>query len=181
VEFHPKGLGGNMSLTKKALASGLLLILVSSLLGMGGEWREYRFPDGRFSVKFPGEPATQKMEKDGRDVTIVMGVSQDVVFMVAYTDLPEDAVRAAGAEAILSGAQNGYLQGCRGTLVKSSEFTYGRHKGRTLEAKLEPHGFTSGFLLLADNRLYMVFALGPQENADSSGVSQFLGSFKLLK
>ncbi len=170
-----------MRLPTKAFGLGFALTVAGVLIGFGDGWRDYRSVEGGFSVKFPGQPAVQKMNREGRDVTIVMGLSGEVVLMVAYTDLSEESLRAAGPEAILLGAQNGYLYGCGGTLVKSSEFTYGSHKGRSLEAKLEGGGFTRGFLLLAGTRLYMVFALGPREGEDSREVSQFLGSFKLLK
>lgn len=174
-------LEGAMSFTRKIFWVCALAFVGAFLVGSAGSWREYRSSEGRFSVKFLGDPTVQKMDKDGRNMTIAMVLSGDLVLMVAYTDIPESSVRVAGAEAILLGAQNGYLYGCKGTLVRSSEFEYGSHKGRTLEADLESDGFTRGFFLLADTRLYMVFALGPSESRTSNGVNQFLGSFKLLK
>ena len=167
-------------------AKALALVFVALLIVGCGEksWSEYASDDGRFSVLMPGSPDEQTQAIStpvgSIDLHIFMVEKPDIAYMVAYSDYPQVVVEKATTDEVLEGARNGALAKIQGRLLSEDVISYDEHSGREIEfTAMDGIGLGRAVILLADNRLYQVLAVGAKDSFPKNDVKRFIDSFEM--
>jgi hypothetical protein len=164
----------------------LASVLIASLGGQpviqkSGE--DYSPKGGNFTIRFPGKPkeSTQKSKTTIGEVEVFAATyvsGDDNVFMVSYSDLPEKATRKENLDSLFEGVREGAKGDGKVRICDPKEFGPMKLPGR--ELKLEKgKQWVRMFVVLRDNRLYQIVAIGSQSFADSKEASAFLESFQV--
>lgn len=176
---------------RKLGASGLAILLsvgFASALG-NAEWKEHISKEGRFKIKFPGEPTKQKQEGQSAAGPLTMhifGVERNAgkeAFMLMYNDYPEAAVQGKNTADLLKACRDGVLKSSEGKVSKEKSIKVSGHTG------LEFHfaGTVGGMeaecswrIILVNNRLYQLAVLRGGQAPAPEDVRQFFDSFALV-
>jgi hypothetical protein len=166
------------------LAALLLLAFVPAVVAE--EWKETRSKEGRFKVKFPGDPVKQQQQVPTQLGNLTMhtfavetdGGSQ--AFMVMYNDYPADQIKNSNTDDLLKACKGGVLSSSNGKVKKDRnitlsgnpgmEFTFsGDSGGRPIECAWR--------IFLVKNRLYQVAILRFNNAPAEDDVKKFFESF----
>lgn len=147
------------------------------------DWREFSWPQGRFTVLFPSRPAEAT-----RDITLA-GAStrmqmlsariEGMAFGVGYADLPAGVTPAAA----LTDGRDALVRNIGGTITTERDVAIEGAAGRELFAEGrsgEQPMVLAARLFIAGNRYYQVVFIGRKDRAQEVDTSLYLGSFKLL-
>ena len=162
------------------------LVLVVFAAAAPAQDKKFESKDGRFSAKFPGEPETKNQKAGNQDLSITIFESKDKDkkggYAVIYSDMTPDAVKAAPAKKLLENGEKGLIDTFKAKVVKSAETTVksGVKEYPARDIVAEKENLTLRLLIvLADNRLYQVFVVGPKEVATGKEADDFLKSFEV--
>lgn len=104
--------------------------------------------------------------------------------MVLYSDYPANLVKASDPEKIYDGGRDGAVANVKGQLVSESRIWLYGSPGREILIKTKASNGQDATvrdrIYLVGNRLYQVMAVVPSEKENSSEITSFLDSFKLL-
>lgn len=139
---------------------------------------------GNFRIKFPGEPTTEKktIESEIGDIQMFtfMYTGSVEVYMVAYSDYPEDKISGVPRKDMVQSAKTGFLGNLALNIIDEKEFKMNNNYGVYVEAKNEKY-YTVAKLFMVDNRLYQLAILVTGDNIAKKTASDFLDSFELIK
>ena len=164
-----------MKSCKLAVAVGLVL---AAGCGPKMDWKEFTGPDGKFTVLMPGTPKEQSQPAPVPGLTVKMYMVDlgSSAFAVSTTDLPP------GTPFDYTAGVQGAIQGYQGKLLSSTDVTIGGSKGKAFEAEIaKPKGYVSGQMVVVNNRLYQLIAIGSNARTSNPDVQKFFDSFKLAK
>ncbi|MBL8798235.1 MAG: hypothetical protein JNM56_30355 [Planctomycetia bacterium] len=168
-----------------------LAALAGPALGQADKgWKDLSPKGGGFSVKMPGEPKenSQQLDAGGGKLeirTYTLEVNQNLVYVVAYNQMPTDANKIGDADKkkILDGAREGMLNNIKGKLLKEANITLDKNAGRdwqfdALQGKM--YGRSRAFLV--GDRMYQVMVMGEDKGVmTNKDTETYLASFKLAK
>ena len=146
----------------------------------------YISADGMYAVKFPGKPKvalaqTTRSALGDLTVNVATFATADAnVYLVSYTDFPAGAVKPENRKTLFDGVAQG-VKG-KGEIVseKDTEFGAGKLPAREVVVDQEKGKQRVKFLVvLRDNRLYQVAAIGTPEFVAGKDATAFLGSLDL--
>jgi len=141
---------------------------------------------GRFKVKLPSKPTyvqdeiTIGSEQYPKDIYLCE-VDEQLAFIVAYSDYPQEEIDRLGAEKVLQRAKEA---ACSAYLIQkpeeSKEWNFKKHPGIYFKGNNGAF-YTEYRLLLVGNRLYQIGLMRSDEYPDGKTSKRFMRSFKLLK
>ncbi len=163
-----------------------LLAVAVMTLGVGGlvaaDEKKFESKDGKFKATFPAEPKEIKQKASGLDLVITIVEKDKGGFAVIYSDMPADVVKAAPAKKLLEGGEKGLVDNFKAKVTKSKETTFGKQKYPAREILGEKDDLHLRVtIILADNRLYQVFVVGPKDMVTGKGADAFFESFEITK
>ncbi len=142
--------------------------------------------DGKFSVKFPGRPkdATQTAKSPLGDLkvfTATFATGEGNVFLISYTDFPAGATKAENRATLFEGVRNG-LKGTDGNVLSEKDIEVGADKLPGRDIDMEKGKQRVRFrVVIRDDRLYQVAAIGTTAFATGKEATAFIESFELTK
>jgi hypothetical protein len=166
------------------LAAPLLIFATSAHADPRTE--PYAHKDGRFSAKFPGSPKelTQTVKSPIGELkvfTATFATSDSNVFMVSYTDFPEAATKPDNRATLFDGVREG-LKGMDGKVLAEKDVEIGPNKWPGREFEIEKGKQRLKYkVILRDNRLYQVAAIGTAGFVMGKETAAFFESFELTK
>jgi len=161
------------------------LVLGSCTLALAQD-KEFDSKDGKFKAKFPGEPKTIQQKAGGIDLNIsIVDRPNKGGFAVIYSDMPPDVVKATPPDKLLEGGEKGLVDNFKAVTSKEKgkepqkttvKFGDKEYPARVIYAtKDELHMRVT--LVLAGNRLYQVFVVGPKDVVEGKEADDFIKSF----
>jgi hypothetical protein len=174
--------------TKLFLANLLLAALLLAGCGSSSKWKEFRSKVGNFSVKAPvaleEQPQSSDLSIGKASAHTYLAESDGILYAVAYTEFRQEIIDAGDPEEMLSNARDTMITSLSGELVLETRKSLGNFPGRELVVDtIMPdykYGVMKARIYLVNNRLYQVMALVDKMNADTSAITRFLDSFKLI-
>ncbi len=158
----------------------LPLAMVSLLVLPAGcgkiEFKDFTSPEGKFTILMPGTP--EKKTQTIHNMMLVMyGMNvKNGAYAAGYADIPP------GTPFSLPGAVQGIAGSHGGKVLSEKDYTLEGKTGREFEIETTtPKGFVSGRVIVINNRLYQILALGTNARLSNADVQKFLNSFKLTK
>jgi len=146
----------------------------------------YSPKDGRFSVKFPGEPkeSTQKTKTPLGELKVFSATWANAdgnAFLVSYTDFPAGTAGAADRGTLYDGARDALkAKDGKGLSEKDVEVGSGKLAGRDVEIEKGKQRMRFRFVV-RDDRLYQVAVVGTASFVEGKDAAAFLASFELTK
>jgi hypothetical protein len=148
------------------------------------DWREFTWPQGRFSVLLPGRPAHgwREVALAGRAVRMDMVSVQikGLAFGVAYADLPADA----DPMRVINESRDALIRNISGRITTEHAVEIDGARGIEFEAEgatQEARMRLAARILVGAGRFYQIVFVGREERAAAVDTALFLGSFKLVK
>ncbi|HEX4608011.1 MAG TPA: hypothetical protein VH092_07385 [Urbifossiella sp.] len=167
-------------------AAGLFLVLAAAAAGAQPDGVEINPAGGRFKIRFPAQPRekTQKASTPIGELTIyaaTYATPEGNVLLVSQTDYPADAAKPADHPTLLAGAGEA-LVAKDGKKVSDTAVTFGPDKTAGREVVVDKGKVQLRFrMLIRDNRLYQIGAVGTGAFVTGKGTTEFLDSFELVK
>ena len=156
---------------------GLLFAIAfaAGSLGCGkGQLKEFSPPDGNFTILMPGKPNREEKDINGMRMTAYSTGWRGEEHWVAFATLPP------GTTGDLDGAVSGMSNALGGVSLKSSGNSVNGSDYREFEFQSTKHNlYCSGRVLVARNRLYILFALGKNAQLSNPEIREFIDSFQL--
>lgn len=142
-------------------------------------WKEFRSPEGQFSLLMPGIPE-KGMDRVNTPIGALEGhtfsVEQNEVrYRVGYADYPENLNQKPDSTHIL----NSIRLGVKGTLLNERTFSLDQHPGRQLLVESSDGYVKQIRVLLVDKRLYQLEMMAKLERASAKDTQKFFNSFQL--
>jgi hypothetical protein len=143
---------------------------------------KYVSKDGKYTAAFPGKPTPKSMKVGDVDLHCAILQKGEGVFSVFFTDVKQIAGKLTKPKEILDGGQKGVVANFKAKLISSKDFDFGKQKYPARELVAEKDGNTLRFqIILAGNRLYQVFVVGPKDMVMGKEADDFLKSFEITK
>ncbi|ARV61907.1 hypothetical protein BZZ01_27730 [Nostocales cyanobacterium HT-58-2] len=153
------------------------------------KWKVFTAPDKRFTILMPGIPKTETQTQKTHmgeiqlQVFVAQPPKQDVAYLVAYNDFPDNYGEMATPQEIFKDAQNMALRTTQSHLVSQRNLRSSNgHPGREIEY-INPGGrITKNRMYFAEGRLYqvMVMTTKKQEKTLSGTMTGYLNSFQVV-
>ncbi|GAB1537888.1 hypothetical protein NUACC21_05430 [Scytonema sp. NUACC21] len=153
------------------------------------QWKIFTPPDGRFTVLMPGLPKiesqTQKthMGEIQVQVFVAQPPNQEVAYLVAYNDFPDNYGQMASPEEVFQDAQNMALKTTQSNLISQRDIRSSNgHPGREIEYINTGGKITRNRMYFAEGRLYqvMVITTKKQQKTISGSMAGYLNSFQVV-
>jgi hypothetical protein len=162
-----------------------MFVLFAAALATGQDDKKpekYVSKDGNYSVGFPAKPTTTSNKAGGVDLHIAIVEKGMGGFAVIHSDLPAEAVKAAKPKDLLDGGQKGLIDNFKAKISSTKDFEFGKQKypARELVGAKDATNLRIQ-IILADNRLYQVFVVGPKDMVTSTDADAFFKSFEITK
>lgn len=167
-------------------------LLVVALLALastaGAQPKEgYKSADGRFAVKFPGEPKAHVPKPETTAVgkltlaTFTYATSDGYIFLVTYTDFPAGATKPDNRGALFDSVREA-IRTKDGKLVGAEkEFEFGPDKLPAREFTVDKGKQRTRYrVVLNGSRLYQQGAIGTPEFAGGKDATAFFDTFELI-
>ncbi|MGD2270221.1 MAG: DUF4234 domain-containing protein [Desulfobacterales bacterium] len=152
-------------------------------------WEEFVSEDGNFIVLLPGIP-----EEDSESMQTQAGTIQrqsffiednggQATYLVMYLDYPRDIVEMAGSDQIFESIRDDLMVTYRGTVNNEKFVLLDDTTGREFDFEgTWNNGVIFGHVrtFWIDQRLYMLMALGTEEEVVEEDIARFFGSFEYL-
>ncbi|QJW96131.1 hypothetical protein FTUN_3686 [Frigoriglobus tundricola] len=162
----------------------VIAALVACAAGLSAQDAKKYEKDGKFTAKFPSTPEVKSASAGGLKLNVVVSDSAGGKggFMVTYSDIPADKLKAPTPEQVLESSEKGLAENFKAKITKSSAAPLGPKKYPAREVTAEREEFhLRGTIVLAGGRLYQVYAFGSKEFASSKEASDFLASFAVTE
>ncbi len=137
-------------------------------------------------MSFPGTPATESKKAGELTLNTAAVEAKGVAFMVIYTDLPAESVKASKSEEILDNGVKGLVDSFKAKVTKAQPTTFGKEKfpsrNVTAEVKVDATALQLRLsLVLVNNRVYQVLAVGSPDAVGGAATEKFFDSFEIRK
>jgi hypothetical protein len=170
----------------RSLLALLFLAAAGSLVAAEPlEYKPYASSEGRFKTIFPGAVKTEVTDVKAGETTLKLTldsveVSDNVLFVVSYIDVPDDVAKTPAAMR-LDKVRDGN-KGTDGKVLEDKEITVGTEKlpGRDLLIE-KPNFVLRNRAIISGNRLYQVMVQGSKEFVMSNDVDRFFEAFEVTK
>jgi hypothetical protein len=171
----------------KVISSALAILAMALFPLLAGAQNGYEISsfEGRFSITFPDKPdySVEDIETDVGMLkmhTYIYEGSDDVAFLLAYIDYPQDLVEESDADDLLEAAMEGAV-GSWGFDMNSLKKETRWHNGnKGLYAKGSTDDTHTAYeVILAGNRLYQLAILQYNSPIDENELNTFFTSFKI--
>lgn len=140
--------------------------------------------EGRFTLLMPGTPKleTRVVNTAKGEVTAYMYIVKldDRVYMVSYSDYPDDAIHELTPEQILDNGRDGMIANVFGELISETIISLDGYPGRQLNIGVGNSGIRAK-IFLVKNRMYGVMVSGPNDKMYLEPAGDVLDSFRLLE
>lgn len=138
--------------------------------------------EGKFTAKFPRDPGQQT--KTAAGLTLKVFAVDDAKakggYLVTYTDLPPEVLKAPKPEGVLESSEKGLVENFKAKITKSGAIKFGPKMLPAREIVAEREEFNlRGSIILVGNRLYQVYVYGAKEFTTSKEADDFLASFAI--
>ncbi|WP_439622198.1 hypothetical protein [Gemmata sp.] len=148
--------------------------------------KKYESKDGRYAVAFPAAPTVDSKKSGELTISTAAVEAKDVAYMVIHSDLPAETVKASKAEDILESGEKGLVDNFKAKVTKSQPTTFGADKypGRNVTAEVKVDATTLQLrlrIVLANNRVYQVLAVGSPDAVGGAAADKFFESFEIRK
>ncbi|QEG29100.1 hypothetical protein GobsT_38890 [Gemmata obscuriglobus] len=163
---------------RNALAA--LVVVAAAGLAASGADEKYTSKEGKFTARFPSDLTVKTEAKKAGAIEMQVASAKDDKensFTVMYVDLP--AAAKAPPKAVLDGIEAGMVSksGCK--VESTKEITYGAAKYPGREVLVDKDGAKiKTRIILAESRVYIVFAGGPKGFGATDAATKFLDSFE---
>jgi len=162
--------------------SAAAFVLFAAGLAIGQEPEKFVSKEGKYSVGFPGKPMVESKKAGGIDLNIAIVQKGMGGFAVIHSDLPADKVKAAKPKDLLDGGQKGLIDNFKAKISSAKDFEFGKQKYPARELVGAKDATNLRFqIILADNRLYQVFVVGPKDMVTGQEADAFFKSFEITK
>jgi hypothetical protein len=163
------------------LAAALLAACAGGLAGQDKkDAKKFESKDGKFTATFPAEPKTITQKAGDLNLVITIVEKGKTGYAVIYSDIPADKVKAAGPAKLLEGGEKGLVDQFKAKVTKSKETTVGKQKYPAREIIGEKDDLHLRVtIILAENRLFQVFVVGPKETITAKEADDFFSSFEI--
>jgi hypothetical protein len=169
----------------RAIAVGLVLVAFGG--AAGARQPVHTSDEGKYSVKFPGAPKlkSETVKSAIGDLTVNIATyanSDGNTFMVSFADFPEAATRPANLDTLFAGLRDG-VKGRDGKFAgdaKAVEHGPDKLPGREFVVEKGKQRIRMR-VLVRDNRVYQVAAIGTEAFATGKDGTAFLDSFQVTK
>src|SRR6266545_891768 len=122
--------------------------------------------EGKFTAKFPNTPAQQTKTAGGLTLRVFIVEDQKAKggYMITYSDLPPDVLKAPKPEQVLESSEKGLVENFKAKITKSGAVKLGakQHPAREVVAEREEFHLR-GKIVLVGNRLYQVYVYGAKD------------------
>lgn len=183
--------GGHSKLPQPATQPATQPASQSRTLVAESVWRRFSWPEGRFSILFPGTPQRlqQSIEYVAGQTTqvqmfMVQRPQQAIMYLVAYNDYPFDMSQIPPNKigTVLNAAQNGVLRSLKATFVSQTSLQLKGNPGREIRFKAPGNYVGRIRIFLVGERLYQVWTLveSSKQRSLTKSIEGFLSSFQLL-
>ncbi len=168
----------------KRLGAVLAVLILAAPLGAQPKGQAYAPKDGRFAVRFPGEPKekTETAKSAIGDLKVfaaTYALADGSVYMVSYTDFPEAAAKAENRGTLFDGVREG-VKGKDGKLIDEKDVEVGPDKLKARDIEIERDKKRMRFrVVLVDNRLFQVAAIGTSNFVTGKDAEAFFKSFEI--
>src|SRR5262245_26964915 len=113
------------------IAVTVIVLFATGLAAQDG--KKYESKEGKYSVAFPGKPEIKTQKIPGGDLNIASFEKGPGAFMVMYSDLPAEVVKATKAKEILEGGEKGLVDTFKAKVTSSKEIEFGKQKSPARE------------------------------------------------
>ncbi len=148
-------------------------------------WRVFTSKAGKFAVALPGDPEESKQRvlsaSAALEVHTFVVDTKDGAYIVSYSDMPADEVKAGSESKRLDLAHDGAVARAKGKLRSEKNRDLDGYPGRELAIRAEKGQRIRMRIVAVKNRLYQAMALGPAKFTESKDVTRFLDSLRLVK
>lgn len=142
-------------------------------------WKQFKAPDGSFTIAFPQRPRSHKQR-------IASGVGNidnyayahegaDLTYLASYFDFPADGVLT------LDTAAAAFALGSKGKLSSKKPIRLGDNPGLEIVVQLPDENIQRARLYEVGQRRFQIVISGPKELVNSEQATHFLDSFKLSR
>ena len=158
----------------KAIILLLLIAVLPIKASPQSGWKTFVSEEGGFAVTFPEEP-TGDSNESGMRYKVDLGPR---TFGVVCA---KDFTRAESPEKTLNNNADEFMKTCKGTLIKKSPISVGRHPGVAIRFKTTaPAGVTEARYFLVKEQLFILLTF-TRNGTPEADAQRFLNSFKLLQ
>jgi hypothetical protein len=173
-----------------ALAT-LEMTVDSSFLTSSGQsaWEEFYSEDGHFAVLFPGIPEEEtesfntQVGTISRQTFFVEDDGGQTTFLVMCINYPRDVIESADFDMILDSVRDDLMARYRGQVNNEDLVQLNNYPGRefNFEGKWKNRSVYGNVMtFLIEERLYLLMAMGVEEEVDMDDVEKFFVSFESL-
>ena len=167
----------------------VFLVSLTGLVLAADEWQTVEGPKGKVSVMIPKPVATKETEKKTLAGTLKTLVRKwdgsTAAYDFSYTEVPEIAIKIAGAEKIIDNAKGNVLSRAFGKEISFGEVTFDGQKAQHLvyetahlEDDTHPGFHGEAYLFVLDGVLYVVNVM-TESDAETAELKKFLSSVKI--
>jgi hypothetical protein len=138
--------------------------------------------EGKFTAKFPNGPAQTTKSAGGLTLRVFLADFDKGKggFMVTYSDLPPEVLKAPKPEQVLESSEKGLVDNFKAKITKSGAIKFGPKMYPAREIVAEREEFhTRGMIVLVGSRLYQVYVFGAKDFTASKEADEFLKSFAI--
>lgn len=180
-----------MKNTRLILAVCLVITLCSFL---APDWVDLNSSAGRFSMKFPRQPApqTQDINTGSMHLKLHMFVydaskykDDNLAYVAMYCDYPSDMVnsefRDEIVDTILNGGISSMAESMDGKIVSIEKSNYKDFPGKKARVDLKKgEGYAYVKIYLVHSRMYLMEVVGEPKNDHNASIDKFFDSFMLV-
>ena len=173
------------------LLAACLLLVVPAGLASGrdtDDWIDFSPKGGKFTIKVPTKPKEQTQDVDTAVGPITLHLftvpaGKDGAYLVAYADLPEDALDPDNLDESFDGLEKGFIKGAKWKQLSSKKIKLQKkYPGREITfsvPQLKAKGKARFFVV--QTRLYQIVAVGTEEFMEGEDIDFFFDSFRITK
>jgi hypothetical protein len=144
--------------------------------------KKYESKEGKYAVAFPSTPKLEMKKSGDLDLNIAVAELGMGGFAVVHATLPAEFVKARKPKDLLDSGQKGLVDNFKATVITSKDIEFGSQKFPAREIYAEKDATHLRItIILADDRLYQIFVVGPKELITSKDAEDFSKSLEIMK
>jgi hypothetical protein len=159
-----------------------LLVIAGVTLANAFQVKSY---EGKFSIEFPGQPATSTIKDVGSCVATrheYRFQERGRVWMASYQDCkPAGILADLGHVQVFKNAIKGLLKGVKGDLRASDPIEVGVLQGREIVVAIPGNLILRERFFIEGDRIYQNMYVGPFGSQDDPAVEAFFASFRVMR
>jgi hypothetical protein len=155
------------------------ILCIACNTGCNSGAKQYKSPDGKFSIEFPATPTVEPDEDGVHKVSATLKGDRDLLFFVRYKDYPGDLSEARFQEIVAFG-RNALLKREGSKLLDEKRVQTGKYMGTESKiaiAQFDDISHSRDFAV--GNRYYTLTVIYSKHSADSPAIVKFFDSFRV--